>query len=212
MRGKLFGWLAGLMPLAAQAASLPTVPQVLDVFERAGQGPTALIDGFGSLGFDVRVMDHTWSGGNAPGAGDYALVLDLWADQQPFATALCLSAGQQNEGQLEAQTGQDADAFANAGRQPYGAQTERRVICSYSLWNPEPELTPFIDAAAAWATAQIGPLIPAEHPYFVRSEAAVNPDMIGTGQPWAMQLTLIAGGDDASMEMRILIDFGADLS
>ena len=212
MRGKVLGWLAGLMPLAVQAADLPRAPQVLDVFERAGLGPTAVIDGFRALGFDVHVMDQTWPGGNPPGANDFALVLDLWADQQPYATALCLSAGRQTEGRIAAQAGDGEDAFASAGRQPYGAQTERRVICSYSLWNPEPEIMPFLDAAAAWTALQIGPLVSAKHPYFVRSETAVNPDLIGTGQPWALELTLIAGGDEASMQMRILIDFGANLS
>jgi hypothetical protein len=208
MRGKVFGWLAGLMPMAAQAEGLPSAVQVLDVFQLADQGPAALIEGFEALGFEVQTKDQTWPGGSEPAQGDYALVLDLWSGQQPYATALCLSAGRKAVAQIAAALGEDTNPFATAGRQPYPATTDRRVICAYLLWNPEPELTPFLDAATDWAEAQIGPLVPEYTPDLVRSAHAVNLDLTGSGRVWAIQLDLIAGGEEGSMAMRILTDYG----
>ena len=95
MRGKFWAWLAGLIPLAAQADPLPSAVQVLDVFQLADQGPVALIEGFAALGFEVHTLDQTWPGGGEPGAGDYAIVIDLWSGQQPYANALCLPTGVQ---------------------------------------------------------------------------------------------------------------------
>jgi hypothetical protein len=207
MRGKLIGWLAGLIPLPAQAQQLPSAVQVIEAFRAADQGPDALVKGFQALGFQVTTLDQAWPTGE-PDPGDYRIVLDLWVDQQPYANALCLRAGPSTSAAIAALFPGDDDPFADAARQPYPAGIGRRIVCTYALWNPEPALTAFLGAASAWAGAQIGPLVPTDHPYFAQVNTAVDPDLRGSDRPWAIQLILINGGDEGSAALSVVTDYG----
>ena len=205
---RLISLLAGLMPLAAQGQDLPTATQIIDVMSAANQGMPALIQGFGTLGFDVKVIDQTWPSGQ-PGPGDYFALLDLWADQQPYANALCISAGPTTADALAAMLAAEQSPLTDAAGRPFVSAFSRRILCSYVQWRTQAELSVFNDAASAWAEAEIGPITLVPLDYDVVMKTVVMPELIGTDRPWAMQLLLVNGGDESTMALSILTDFSA---
>jgi hypothetical protein len=204
MRGKVLGWLAGLMPLAGLAeppSTLPSAAQVLDVLQLADTDPAALIKAFEALGFDVIVEAD--SAAAHIGAGVSSISLDLWQAGQPFAHVVCLGFGPADIDTLE--WGSETE-FDRAAMQPFSGGIARRIVCGYDYWNPESLLTPFIVAATDWADQNIGPMQTVTDPFALRMSSVVNPANIGSDAPWAMRVGLFADGDEGQMNLMIIRD------
>lgn len=204
MKGRLLGLLAGLLPLVTRAepvATLPSALQVLEVLRLADTDPAALINGFEALGFHVIVEDD--GGDTSAGLGIVSINLDLWQSDQPFAHASCLVFGPSD---IATVAWGEETAFDQAAMQPFTGAIARRIVCSYDYWNPETLLTPFIAAAADWGHRQIGPMQTATGAYGLPMFNVVNPANIGTEVPWAMQVGLLAEGDEGHMSLAIVKD------
>ncbi len=204
MRGKVFGWMACLMPLTVLAeppATLPTAIQVLNVLQLAEAGPAVLTQGFKELGFEV--IDEADDFDAFVGSGVVSINLDLWQAGQPLAHARCVVFGPAD---IETMGLDGETELDRAAMQPFSGGIGRRIVCGYDYWSPETVLTPFIVAATDWGDRNIGPLQPVNDPFAVRRTGVVNLANIGSDAPWVMQIGLLADGDEAQMVMFIIKD------
>lgn len=182
------------MAQAGEGAAIP-VSDILDILAEIPAGQGALAARLSPLVDEVHVLDAM---GPEDGEGSATLVLELWGDQQPYATIICNRVARADFDAFVAEGAGEDTRFAQESGRPLAEGARARTLVTLQYWDPDAAVSDFVDTAAHWAERRIGPLAEEDPPAeVVGMRFAVNHAAQREGGVWAASVVRASGGAES---------------
>jgi len=159
--------------------------------------------------FEVHILEEPSSPRLDEGVKDdgfFRIALDLWSEDQPFATTICESYGTNSLWILSDRHGEDPYSFTAAMRGKLANANARRIILSFDYWETEERTSALIQTAIEWAESNLGSVQDDPIDNAVQRRSAINPSRKSAQIPWGMIATLFANGEDAHAGLAFMRD------
>lgn len=189
-----------------KAAAQFDVEGVLNAIAQHASNRSTLTAGLLEFFDEVHDLDNSVSLADEIAFSGFAL--DLWADDQPYATLRCEI---HSEEAVKDMLPGDTSMFAETARTAPQESGELRFLYSLDYWDPEGAVKDFIAQVSDWCSQHIAPLKTEDDPAVLSRHSVVKHDLVSTGQPWALTVTFLAAGQEAQARIEIVTDLPGSL-